>query len=119
MTPPPTPPPSAQPVMGVVPRPPKLVSPRIWVERTFPDRTTTEEQPLEVRQFFTEPAKVRAEASRTINLGNYESIRIAVAVEMPCYVEEVEVGMQETSNMVSDFLNAEEVNIRKALAGTA
>ena len=101
---------------GFAPRPPTLVAPRIWGERTFQNgKTDTDEQYLEVRHFFAEPAKVRAEASRTINTGNYESLRIAVGVEMPCYVEEVQEGMQEVSSMVASFLSAEETNIRKSL----
>jgi succinylglutamate desuccinylase len=101
------------------PTPPSVqVAPRIWVERTFPNQTasTLEETHLEARVFQTEPAKVRAEVSRTINLGNYESLRIAVGVELPCYTEEVEEGLHSASAMVSQFINNEEEEIKASLA---
>lgn len=100
------------------PTPPKqtLQMPRLWVERIFPlGNTTFEEQHLETRVFATEPAKVRAEASRTINLGNFESLRIAVGVELPCYVEEVAQGMHEASAMVADFMNREEAAVKQSI----
>ena len=39
---------------------------------------------IEVRQFMTDPAFVRVSAGVTKNLGNYESLRVDVAVTAPC-----------------------------------
>ncbi len=43
---------------------------------------------LEVHKFVTEPARVFVEMGLTVNLGNYESARITVALSVPCYHEE-------------------------------
>jgi hypothetical protein len=45
---------------------------------------------LAVHKFLAPPAKVSCGMGLTINMGNYESARIDVVVEVPCYREEVE-----------------------------
>lgn len=54
------------------------------------DEVVEEADVVEVRSFVTEPAVVSVEFGRTLNMGNYESIRYAVSVTLPCYVEELE-----------------------------
>jgi hypothetical protein len=88
----------------------------LWVTRTFPDGTqTAAEEALEVKAFDGTPAEVRVTASRTINLGNYESLRIEAGVSLPCYAEEVERGLEVGSNIVGKIIENEETKIRKAL----
>jgi len=101
------------------PTPPTAQTPKIWVERTFPQGQgqTYEETHLEARTFASVPARVTAEVSRTINMGNFESIRIAVGVELPCYLEEVAAGLHEASYIASNFLEAEKDAIYQALQG--
>lgn len=43
-----------------------------------------------VDAFETTPASVNAKLGMTINLGNYESLRVDVGVVLPCYKEEIE-----------------------------
>lgn len=62
---------------------------------------------IEVRKFVTEPAFVRVNAGVTKNLGNYESLRVDVAITVPCYVEEVEAVQKRTAEMVADMLDSE------------
>ena len=62
---------------------------------------------IEVRKFETEPAFVRINAGVTKNLGNYESLRVDVAISVPCYVEEIETVQKRTAEMVADMLDAE------------
>lgn len=62
---------------------------------------------LEVRKFETEPAFVRVNAGTTINLGNYESLRIDVSLSVPCYVEEIEKVQKRVASLVADMLSEE------------
>ena len=57
--------------------------------------------------FKTEPAYVRASAGKTCNLGNYESLRVDVAITMPCYVEEVIATQKQVADMVAGMLETE------------
>lgn len=43
---------------------------------------------LSVRDFLVPPANVGVELARTVNMGNYESIRVTVSLKLPCYAEE-------------------------------
>lgn len=95
---------------------PQVVSPKIWVERTFPTGSQFEEQNLEARVFATTPAMVSAKIGRTVNTGDYESIRIEVGVSLPCYAEEVEQGITTASEMVGKFVADEEAAVRQMLA---
>ena len=55
------------------------------------------EHKLEVRKFpeNARVAKVSLKFGKTINLGNYESLRVDVGVELPCYPEEFEEAYQD------------------------
>ena len=43
----------------------------------------------EPQEFITEVATVRCAMGRTVNVGDYNSARFDVGVELPCYVEEI------------------------------
>ena len=62
---------------------------------------------LEVRKFESEPAYVRVSAGVTKNLGNYESLRVDVAITAPCYPEEVEKVQKRVAALVADMLDEE------------
>lgn len=62
---------------------------------------------LEVRTFATEPAYVRVSSGMTQNMGNYESLRVDVAVTLPCYVEEIDDALVVAADKVSLFLEEE------------
>jgi len=61
-----------------------------------------------VEKFDTEPAYVRAETGVTKNLGNYESLRVSVAITVPCYKERIDPTYEWASGKVATLL-AEEV----------
>jgi hypothetical protein len=50
---------------------------------------TAEDEVVEVRRFETTPAIVRRGYGLTLNQGNYESARIDVSVEVPCYLTDI------------------------------
>ena len=45
---------------------------------------------IAVHKFETEPASVTVDYALTMNLGNYESAKLSVAVTVPCYKEEID-----------------------------
>ena len=80
---------------------------KVWVK---PFKNSTEEIETvekEVHIFETDPAFVRVSAGMTVNLGDYESLRVDVAVTMPCYAEMVDETQQEIGAWVQDRLQNE------------
>lgn len=63
-----------------------------------------EDVTVEVHEFATEPAYVRASAGVTKNLGNYESLRVDVSMTVPCYAEEAEEIYKGAADKVYDLL---------------
>jgi len=55
-----------------------------------PEVTDEETDNIEVSEFVVPPARVNLELGVTINLGNFESCRLSVGVEVPCYREELD-----------------------------
>ena len=56
-----------------------------------------------------EPARVRVGGSLTINLGNYQSAKVDVSVELPCLPEasEIQRAYLEASRLTDDFIRRE------------
>lgn len=55
-----------------------------------------------------EPAYIRVGFGKTYNLGDFNSLRIDVAVTMPCHPDEVDKTYRETSDYCADRLAEEE-----------
>lgn len=53
------------------------------------------------------PAYVHVGVGRTINLGDYNSLKLDISVTMPCYPEEIEAVQVAVSNKVADMLAEE------------
>lgn len=49
-----------------------------------------EREQIEVSPFVTDPAYVTFACGATLNMGNYQSLRIDVRVSLPCYIEEID-----------------------------
>ena len=85
----------------------------VTVIRTYKDSRArkrhdeTTEDRLEVHKFVTKPASVRVAVGGTFNLGNFESLRYDVTVELPCYREEVEATYDEALAMCNERLQSE------------
>lgn len=59
---------------------------------------------------FTGPvARIRVEGSTTQNLGNYNSVRVSVSLELPCYPElsEIQRGYTFAADTVDNMLGLE------------
>lgn len=63
----------------------------ILVRRSAYGAETEEREKIRVPIFRTSPARVRVSGSVTRNLGDYNSARVEVSIEMPCYPTEQEV----------------------------
>jgi hypothetical protein len=81
-----------------------------WVQK---DGQVKEEQ-IEVMAFEGPTAMVRFSGGSTINMGNYESIRFEVGIEMPCYPEEVAEVFATVRATVEAKLKEEVEDARKA-----
>lgn len=79
---------------------------KVWVT-PFKNAEEVESEEIEVHVFETEPAYVRVAAGQTINLGDFESLRVDVAVTMPCYAEQVGDTQKECAEWVAARLGAE------------
>lgn len=63
----------------------------VQVHRTAYGVEEESREVIRVPLFHTEPARVRVVAGTTRNLGDYNSARVEVMVEMPCYPEPTEI----------------------------
>ena len=61
----------------------------------------------EIHQFITDPAFVRAAVGVTKNMGNYEFLRVDVAVTLPCYQENVNETYKVAAELAGEFLDEE------------
>ena len=71
-----------------------------------------EDRIIQIGVFKTEPARVTVQKGLTLNLGNYESARVTVGFETPCYPEEVREIEQVLNDLVEKRLQRETVEIR-------
>ncbi len=77
-----------------------------------PGEEKVEDHIHQVGTFKTTPARVTISKGLTLNLGNYESARVTVGVEIPCYVEEVEAVAEAINVLVEKRLQDEVLDIR-------
>jgi hypothetical protein len=70
------------------------------VRRTIFGAVEEDLEPINVRLFATDPARVRLSRGYTINLGNYESARVDVSIDVPCYQEEALGVIEQLSSFV-------------------
>lgn len=75
------------------------------------------EEVISVHKFVTEPAKVTVDYGLTLNLGNYESARIGVAVSIPCYKEEIEEAHVVATKWAEEKIMQERDDILSSLKG--
>lgn len=81
-------------------------------------QTTEEMEKIQVRPFVTTPASVSVKFGRTINIGDFESVRIDVMLTMPCYKEEIVSVYTKTRNAVEKLVSREVDRIEKAHSGS-
>lgn len=57
---------------------------------------------MEVHDYAVQPASVKVEMGMTINLGNFESAKITVALIQPCYSEEKDAAYEFVKRWVEE-----------------
>ena len=77
---------------------------------------TQEDTTVQIHRYVTQPATVNAEIGLTINIGNYESVRVHVGVTVPCYKEEVEDCYQWAKDFAESKAKAEAADVRTTVA---
>jgi hypothetical protein len=70
------------------------------------------DETVAVHRFVTQPATVSAEVGLTINIGNYESVRVHIGVSVPCYKEEVEGAYLWAKEFVESRVKADAADVR-------
>ncbi len=94
----------------------KEVEGKIWVRKQFgKGDAEVDEQRILVDKFETEPAIVEASLGLTINLGNYESLRIDAGVKIPCYKEEILQAHQEAFRLTEEELMRRKREVEETL----
>jgi hypothetical protein len=73
------------------------------------------DETIKVDRFATTPAQLRIALGRTINLGNFESLRIDVSMTVPCYKEEADAAFEYASNWVKNRISEEAGSVMKGL----
>ena len=68
---------------------------------------TETSETLTVREFLSPPARVGVDLSQTVNMGNYESVRVGVTLQVPCYPEEAEGAYEYASKFCKERVVAE------------
>lgn len=75
-----------------------------------------ENKELDIHRFQTEPASVFVKFGRTINVGNFESVRLDVGVNLPCYKEEIEGAYDKAVKFVVGKIQEEVEEIESELS---
>ena len=103
----------------------KVIPTQVFVTRQFfksgeeKRQAEGKEETISINKFVTEPAKVQVEYGLTLNLGNYESARVSVAVTVPCYREEIEDAHAFATDWCESKLYEERDKVREATRGSA
>ena len=84
----------------------------ISVNRAFVKTGKTEknevlEEKMMVHEFASSPAEVGFSLGMTMNIGDFESVRLDISVKMPCYVEEVDDAYVYVQKWAEDRLKTE------------
>ena len=77
--------------------------------------TEENEETIAVHKFVTEPGAVGLSAGMTVNLGDYESVRVEVTSHMPCYREEEEEAWAFVKDKVEKRLGEQLREVRMFL----
>jgi hypothetical protein len=95
----------------------KTINGLIYVSRQYKtvgeeEHEETDEDIIEVHEFKTEPARVNLKYGLTMNMGNYESVRVDVGVDIPCYIEEIDEAYKKAQDFVIKKINQEKAEVK-------
>jgi len=78
------------------------------------EKNASDTEILAVRKFVTQPARVGVTFGLTVNLGNYESARVEVTLNTPCYAEEVDAAFEQAKEWVETRIKQEVAAVKKS-----
>ena len=87
----------------------------LYVSRHYNGEEESEdasESIIEIKDFETTPARVNLKYGLTMNMGNYESVRVDVGIDIPCYVEEIDAAYKKAQEFVIEKINQEKNEVR-------
>ena len=100
----------------------KLVESKILVHRTVKldgsEDSASESEVIEVTKFLTTPAIVSVSVPVKI-VRNFQSIGLEVTVQLPCYKEEIDRGIELAYRIAKDRVFREIPAIQQSLTGVA
>jgi len=76
----------------------------------------TKEDLITVDAFETIPATIDAKLGMTVNLGNYESMRVDVGVSLPCYKEEISKAQDFAFKLAEKVLFAKVKEVKETMS---
>lgn len=71
------------------------------------DREEVEDEQIAVRTLLVDGAEVGLSRGLTINMGNFESVRLDVSIKVPCYLEEVSDAFEFAQRFTEERLEEE------------
>lgn len=103
------------------------VAGKVWVKAIFKKKAyptgfdekvlKDEMEDLEVHQFVTAPANANARLGTTINLGDFNSLKVEVGAAVPCYFEELPEATDWVVGFVEKRIRKERDEILAQLSG--
>ena len=73
---------------------------------------------MTVQRYLTQPATINAEMGVTVNIGNFESVRVYVGVTVPCYKEEIEDAFHWAKDFAEAKVKTEVAEVRATMNST-
>ena len=93
---------------------PKAEEAVITVTRTvLKDDPIATPEYIKVRVFATDTIRIGTKLGATINMDNYESMRVDVEVNMPCYIEEAKECFGQVARFAFQRLKEEVEGLKK------
>lgn len=87
----------------------------IVVSRTWPPEAR--EERIQIRPFKTDVVRIAVSKGRTINVGDYNSVRVDITISLPCYMEEIDQTFEYCSKLAEQYLVKECQPIEEYVAG--
>lgn len=89
---------------------------RIWVSKMYKGgKEERSDEKIGISPFVVEPAYVTFSEGVTLNIGNYQSVRIDVGISLPTYVNEIDDAFVVAKQIVNDRINKEIVEVRNEI----
>jgi hypothetical protein len=79
----------------------------IAVSKTVLKSQTEKKEKIRIRPFVTPTSTVAVKYGRTINIGNYENVKVEVFVAAPCYMEEIVDVYNQVRDLCAEFIEKE------------